>query len=250
MKTEPATSPHEPTRDELLRENEQLRGDLFTIARRISHDLRTPLGGILSAGEALKEILQEDCPSAIPLVQSSLDSAHELSRLVKRVSYLAQATSRPLPSRLYSMGAAVSAALERLESKISETGASVSQPESWPELKGVCEWTEEVWWNLLLNALQHAGSAPRIELGWEEENGLLKFWIRDDGQGVAENRRDKLFQPFYQLHTTDSAPGLGLPIIQRLVALQGGECDYAAAHNERARFIFSFAAIAPARRKA
>ncbi len=41
--------------EKLLRENDRLRGDLLTIARRFSHDLRTPLGGIISADEAIIE---------------------------------------------------------------------------------------------------------------------------------------------------------------------------------------------------
>ncbi|MEI9866472.1 MAG: hypothetical protein WDN00_18335 [Limisphaerales bacterium] len=51
------------TQDQLLRENARLRGDLLTIAVRVSHDLRTPLGGIVNTGELLKEILVEKEPA-------------------------------------------------------------------------------------------------------------------------------------------------------------------------------------------
>ena len=44
--------------DLLLQENKRLRGDLLTVARRISHDLRTPLGAIVTTGEIVKEVLQ------------------------------------------------------------------------------------------------------------------------------------------------------------------------------------------------
>ncbi|MGA2030108.1 MAG: hypothetical protein ABSG87_08555, partial [Verrucomicrobiota bacterium] len=53
----------EVTREELLQENARLRGDLLTVAVRVSHDLRTPLGGIVNTGELLQEILIEKEPA-------------------------------------------------------------------------------------------------------------------------------------------------------------------------------------------
>ncbi len=71
----------EKPQDEPLIENERLRGDLLTIAYRISHDLRTPLGGIIANCEALNEILAETSPSALPLVSATLASATLIANL-------------------------------------------------------------------------------------------------------------------------------------------------------------------------
>ena len=51
-------------RHELLRENARLKGDLLTIAGRVTHDLRSPLGAIVHTGEMLKEILADADPSS------------------------------------------------------------------------------------------------------------------------------------------------------------------------------------------
>ena len=210
----------------LLRENERLRGDLRTIAHRISHDLRTPLGGILTAGEALKEMLSGQDPSSVELVKSLLDSADELDKLISRVSLLTGVSANPVTKRPVAMEEVVWAALQRLDRQILEKGALVTQPASWPEVMGVSSLLETIWWNLLVNALQHGKEKVRLELGWSQNVREFLFWVCDNGDGVPPRIVSNLFQPFHSLHHTNARKGLGLSIVQRLVELQGGYCRY------------------------
>jgi signal transduction histidine kinase len=66
-----------------------------------------------------------------------------------------------------------------------------------------------------------------------------RFWVRDDGPGIAEEKRPLLFQPFHRLHQRSSAHGLGLSIAQRLVDLQGGRCGYDPAPGGGSTFYFT-----------
>ena len=50
----------------LKRENARLRGSLMTFGTRVAHDLRTPIGGILTTAEMLREVLAEDAPQDVP----------------------------------------------------------------------------------------------------------------------------------------------------------------------------------------
>jgi K+-sensing histidine kinase KdpD len=210
--------------DLLARENARLRGDLLTIGSRINHDLRTPLGGIVGTGEMLKEILAEHVPSSAKLVDSMFYSADEIARLIKQVSYVAKASASPVSKKTVSMGEIVLGVLQRLESRILKQHATVTEPDAWIEIEGVADWLEFIWWNFLTNSLQHGG--PKIQLGWRQENAEIKFWITDNGGGVPVPERAKLFQPFDSLHQPDSARGLGLSVVQRLVELQDGRCGY------------------------
>jgi len=225
--------------EKLLRENDRLRGDLLTIARRFSHDLRTPLGGIISADEAIIDLLAETDPATVPLALSSLNCAEEISQLIKRVSLVVKATAQPVVPQLLGMGSPLSTALQRLESRILKTGAAITKPVSWPNIHGVEAWLEVVWWNLLSNSLLHAGHSPRIELGWRQENKKIQFWISDNGPGIPAAQRSKLFQPFHTLHELESTRGLGLSIVQRLVELQGGDCGHESPPGGGTRFFFA-----------
>ena len=237
MKDEPNGKNGGATREELLRENARLRGDLLTVARRISHDLRTLLGGILTTSEVLKETLADNNQSSAPLVAPIFHSAEGLAKLIERVSFVLKASVNPVAKEPVKMGDVVFRALQSLESKILKKNIIVAEPASWPEVSGVAVWLEVVWWNLLANAVQHGKS--RIEIGWSREKGGWRFWICDDGGGVPAEKLDKLFQPFDSLHGPDSTQGLGLSIVQRLVELQGGVCGYEPADR---RFYFTLPA--------
>lgn len=228
------------------RENSQLRGDLLTLSKRFSHDLRTPLGGIVSSAEAIKEVLAEHDPSAVPLADSLLNSAEEMTQLIKQMSFVARASATPLPKTPVHMAEAVFSARQRLESRILKNQATVTEPPSWPVVPGVQVWLEMVWWHLLLNALRHGGPGCHIELAWTKPDDALRFSVRDNGPGVPEALRGKLFKQFHFLHEEQGVPGLGLSIVQRLVELQGGECGYEQPELGGACFFFTLpAASAP-----
>jgi signal transduction histidine kinase len=214
------------TREELLRENARLRGDLLTVAVRISHDLRTPLGGIVNTGELLQEILREKEPAAAALVDSLFTSVDEMSKLIAQIRIITKASAEPKTKTRVSMAEIISGVLQRLESRILKTQATIAEPGSWPEVDGVADWLEIIWWNLLTNALQHAGEKPRIELNWRQEKNGIRFQVCDSGGGVPAEVRAKIFQPFDSLHKPESGCGMGLSLVQRLVDLQGGDCGY------------------------
>ena len=236
---EPNAAAREVAQDQLLRENARLRGDLLTVATRISHDLRTPLGGIVSTAELLKEILTNQEPASAALADSLFTSVDEMSKLISQIRTLAKATAEPKQKLPVQMATIVSGVLERLESRILNRQATVAQPGSWPEVNGVADWLEFIWWNLLTNALQHVGDQPRIELSWNQEKNGICFQVRDNGAGVPVDMHAKLFQPFDTLHQPGSTCGLGLSVVQRLVDLQGGHCGYQSNSEGGADFYFT-----------
>ena len=176
------------TQEQLLRENARLRGDLLTVAVRVNHDLRTPLGGIVNTGELLKEILAEKDPAAAALTDSLFISVDEMSKLISQIRIITRATADPKPKERVNMAEIVSGVLQRLESRILKKSATVAESSSWPEVNGVADWLEFIWWNFLANALHHAGEKPQIELNWRQEKNGLRFQVCDNGIGVPAER--------------------------------------------------------------
>jgi K+-sensing histidine kinase KdpD len=235
---------HEMLPEELLRENARLRGDLLTVARRISHDLRTPLGGIAMGNEMVKEILEEKGVASAAIIAPIFDSTESLSKMIDRVSFILKASAIHRPLTRVKMEAAVFNTLQRLEYRILKSGVQIIEPASWPEVVGVAAWLEEVWWNLLTNALQHGKKTTKIELGWRKEEHEFRFWVKDDGGGVPTGKISKLFQPFHLLHESDARQGLGLSMVQRLVELQAGHCGYEPNKTGGSGFYFTLPIVA------
>jgi signal transduction histidine kinase len=223
---------------ELLRENLQLRGDLKTIARRVRHDLLSPLNCIYLSCEILKEFLSAEAPA----VQSQLGVIHrslnEACQVLDRVSEVLKASADPLPLVDLDMGTVVDRVLGNLESEIQQNGALLKRPSQWPKVQGVEKWLEMIWWNLLINALRHGSPSPSIQLGWEPNHQAMRFWVVNQGPALPAGIEANLFRRFDQLHALPGH-GLGLSLVQRLVSLQGGRCGYERRGQDASCFYFT-----------
>ena len=113
----------------------------------------------------------------------------------------------------------------RLSHMIRERQAQVILPQVWPDAVGYEPWIEEVWANLLSNALKYGGQPPHVELGASARpDGMLRFWTRDNGPGISPEARTCLFtrgNPLSRLSRTGDA--LGLPIVNNIVEKLGGQ---------------------------
>jgi signal transduction histidine kinase len=86
-------------------------------------------------------------------------------------------------------------------------------------------WVEQVWINYISNALKYGGSPPYVELGAAaQSDGMVRFYVHDNGQGISPEEQAQLFQEFIRLgQTRAGGHGLGLSIVRRIVEKLGGE---------------------------
>ncbi|MDB6165727.1 MAG: hypothetical protein JWQ83_867 [Lacunisphaera sp.] len=230
---------------DLLRENLQLRGDLKTISRRVTHDIRTPLGCIHTICELLKDLPAGNAAALQETTDAIRSSTTEISLLIDRVSLLLKASVDPLPGTIVAMGAVLDHVLDELRPELDAAGKSIRQPTRWPEVDGVAPWLEAIWWNLIRNALTHGARSGSIQLGWNRDGADLRFWVASQGT-VPTGFEPRLLRRFSVLHQNPSA-GLGLSLVERLVTLQGGRCGYETTDDSRAVFYFT---LRPARPEA
>jgi signal transduction histidine kinase len=226
-------------RQRLLRENASFRGDLLSIGTRVAHDLRSPLGGILSAAEALGDYLAERDPAAEARIKPVIESEEELLKLIRQLTMLTGELARPLEDGSFAMASAVTGARESLEGKIARSSAVLIEADDWPLVSGDLKKIQRVWTLLLENSLRHAGTGRRIEFGWEALQGENEFWIANDGPKVPKEREVLLFRPFNRLSEPDSSKGVGLSLVERLVSVHGGRCGYRVLKDDRPQFFFT-----------
>ena len=108
---------------------------------------------------------------------------------------------------------------------VEEHEPEIILPDSWPVALGYGPWVEEVWTNYLSNAIKYGGHPPYVTMGaTAQADGIIRFWIQDNGSGLTPEQQERLFTPFMRLDQSRAqGHGLGLSIVRRIVEKLGGE---------------------------
>jgi PAS domain S-box-containing protein len=229
--------------DELEARNQELDAFSHTVA----HDLKNPLSQVLGFAELLAEegdaLPPEDFRHSLRVI--SWASA-KMNNIIEELLLLAQVRRAEVAVVLLSMVPLVTEALVRLQSQCEELGAEViwSGGAGWPLVMGHGAWIEEVWVNYISNALKYGGRPPRIEIGTTPEvDGMVCFWVHDNGKGLTSEEQTRLFAPFERISQTRiSGYGLGLSIVRRIIEKLGGRVSVTSQVGQGSTFSFTLPA--------
>jgi signal transduction histidine kinase len=100
------------------------------------------------------------------------------------------------------------------------------------------EMLSHVWINLISNAIKFTEVGGRIEISLKEREGMAIFSIKDNGIGMSDEVKERIFEKFYQgdrSHTT-SGNGIGLNIVQRIISLARGAISVESTLGEGSKF--------------
>lgn len=193
---------------------------LRDFAAAVSHEFKTPLAGIGGAVELLQDhgAAMSSDERARFLANISADNAR-LAQLVTRLLDLARADmARP------GVGVAVDVAepVHRIADALTGKGLIVQAlvPPNLPPVSVPEEAIETVVTALLENSRQ-AGASRVTVVATAGENAVI-LTVSDNGPGVAEADRDRLFEPFFTSRRANGGTGLGLPIARSLLAASNG----------------------------
>ncbi len=217
--------------------------ELDAFAQTVAHDLKTPLGTIVGFAETLKTAYEDISPEeAHRYLHTIARNGRRMDRIIEGLLLLPWADTEMEP---LDMGEIVSESLERLAAMIQQFKAQVDAPETWPTALGYAPWVEGVWVNYISNALKYGGRPPRVVLGAErQKNGMIYFWVRDNGPGLPQDAQEKLFAPFTRLEQRQiEGHGLGLWIVRRIVERLGGQVSVDSAPGQGSVFAFTLPAV-------
>ena len=214
--------------------------ELEAFSYSVSHDLRAPLRGI----EGYSRILEEDYAAALDdegrrVIGVIRAETRGMGRLIDDLLAFSRLGRQPMAREALDMRALAQAVVGELRG---DSPADVAIGEL-PPAQADPRLMRQVWVNLVSNALKYSGKreAPRIRIDGKEEAGACVYSVRDNGAGFDMRYADKLFGVFQRLHREDEFPGtgVGLAIVQRVVARHGGRVWAEGAPGEGACFQFT-----------
>lgn len=208
------------------------------IARQVAHEIKNPLAPIRAAVETLRRLkAREDEAFETYFDEATRTVLEEVHRITNIVTEFTNFSRLPAPSpepmdlvaTAKSVVALHAADPERVRTaRRNEPDRVELVSEPIGEVRADRDQIVQVLTNLVQNGLDAAGAVrpdPRVlvSIGAVDE-GRVRIVVRDNGPGVPEEVRPKLFQPY--VTTKAHGTGLGLAIVQRIVVEHGGEITY------------------------
>jgi len=215
--------------------------ELESFSYSVSHDLRAPLRAV--DGYAL--MLEEDCAGTLDgegkrllgVVRAESRRMGQLIDDLLEFSRSGRQHMEPMPVDMTAL------AREAAADSAHDYPSTAVQLGELPAAHGDRTMLKQVWANLIGNAFKYSSKnpSPRIEIEGRANGADNEYWVRDNGVGFDPRYADKLFGVFRRLHGDLEFPGtgVGLAIVQRVVARHGGRVWGEGRPNHGARFGFA-----------
>lgn len=222
-------------------EKEKMKANLL---RAISHDLRTPLTGIMGSSSSYLEnsqtLSEEDKQALIQHIYEDADWLLHMVENLLSVTRIQNETSKVtcVPEVVEEV---VAEAVSRLRKRYPQAQIKVQIPEDFLMIPMDAILIEQVIINLLENAVVHSGNSQSILLQVTDNKDYVTFSIRDHGNGIPAAQLDTIFDaaPSAPRVSVDGRKGMGigLSICKTIVLAHGGSIK-ACNHIDGAEFVF------------
>jgi len=231
--------------ERILQFNAELKNsnqELEQFAYVASHDLQEPLRMISSYTQLLErrygDKLDQD---AKDFIEFAVDGANRMQKLINDLLEFSRVTTRAKPSEEVDSYTILGRAITNLQQVIQETGTIVTN-DDLPKIKADDSQLVRVFQNIIDNAIKFCSKeSPRIHISAQEDENECIFSIRDNGIGIDEQYKNRIFNIFQRLHTKEEYPGtgIGLAICKRIVQRHNGRIWFKSELGKGTTFYFT-----------
>jgi PAS domain S-box-containing protein len=232
----------EAERERLVRALAKNNQDLNEFAYVASHDLKAPLRGIT----LLSEWLEEDMGAGIPVAAREKlhllrGRARRLEGLIEGILNYSRAGRSGAERTLVDVRGLLREVIDLLGKPALDAVAIADNP--WPALSTERAALEQVFMNLISNAIKHGASENlRIQVSAERDDAFWRFSVLDNGPGIAPEYHERIWGIFQMLQARDKVEGagIGLAIVKKIVEGKGGRAWVVSAPGSGAKFCFTW----------
>ena len=225
---------------EVARRATAARDDLLGV---VAHDLRNPINAIHLAAEILQR-RPDDLALTQQSAQTILRSSERAIRLIQDLLDVRriEAGHLALERRALAPSGVIAEAIEaqRQLAEAASIALRVELPAAPPEVWADPDRVQQLFENLLGNALKFTPAGGTITVGAREQDKEVLFWVRDTGMGIPAEALPNVFDRFWQAQkSARQGVGLGLAIVKGIVEAHGGRIWAESAVREGAKFSFT-----------
>jgi signal transduction histidine kinase len=188
-------------------------------AASLAHEVRNPLTAVKIDLQSLQEKVADDEALTVPLRRA----LEEIDRLDSTVGDALSVVRRGDGDRTLDVWQPIRAAAHSAGPAFSKTVATlevIGEDDELP-VRGDAAGLEQLFLNLLLNAAEALPAGGRATIGAQRERGSVLVRVEDDGPGIPEEVRRRIFEPLFS--TKETGTGLGLTISRRIVEAHRGD---------------------------
>ena len=192
----------------------------------VSHELKTPLQGIIGSAELLENgmVKQEDVPRFVGHIRAEAQRLVTLIGDIIRLSQLDE--GEPMPAEPVELLAVAREVAENLRSAAKTRNVTVEVTGTPATVSGVRRLLYEIVLNLCDNAIKYNTEGGRVEVEVAQDGGTTAVTVRDTGIGIPPEHQGRVFERFYRVDKSHSkasgGTGLGLSIVKHAVQYHHG----------------------------
>ncbi|MEK5230335.1 HAMP domain-containing sensor histidine kinase [Lysinibacillus sp. FSL K6-0232] len=216
---------------EKLQENDRIRKEFIS---NVSHDFQSPLLNIQGYVDLLKnpQLLEQERQEYATIIELETKRLSTLTKQLLLLTSLDQST-RIMTQQPYRLDEQLKETIRKYRWQIEEAQLQLSYKMEQIIYKGDAELLQNVWDNLLTNAIKYNKEHGQIDIRLLEKTNSIDIFIEDNGIGMTSEQLSKVYERFYRADTsrTRQGTGLGLAIVKQIIELHGGTIQMESAIN-------------------